>query len=106
LFGFVAAITFCVGCKNHAISRAPGPGDFTEDDVQQFVTVGRPISEIISRYGKPEFARTNGVYGRYDFNSGLPETRPGHGYIFGGFSVRTKDGKAVDWHVTRWEKID
>ena len=42
--------------------RAPGPGDFTEQDVESFITPGRPFEEITNRFGQPRLVNTNGQY--------------------------------------------
>lgn len=108
----VSAVALC-GCGDSPVGHAPGPGDFTEQDVQNFVTPGRPLVEITNRFGRPKLTGTNGQYLIWRFHSGLVETHPTKtiviagepGYVFSDFSLWTSNGSAVKWRVTGWEKI-
>jgi hypothetical protein len=108
----LSAIALC-GCSYSPVGHAPGPGDFTEQDVQSFVMPGRPFVEITNRFGQPKLIGTNGQYLIWLFHSGLPETHPSNtiviagepGYVFSDFSLWTSNGIAVKWKVTGWEKI-
>jgi hypothetical protein len=101
------------GCSYSPVARAPGPGDFTERDVQKFITPGRPFEEITNRFGQPTLINTNGQYLIWQFQSGLPETRPvktevilgEKGYVFAAFQLWTTNGRAARWRVSCWEKI-
>ncbi len=97
------------GCGQAPVGRAPGPGDFTEGDVQAFVTPGRSYEEITNRFGQPRLVTTNGDYVVSVFASGLPDTTIARqyvtkGHVFSGFRVYTIDGKAVKWGVSGWRK--
>ncbi len=94
----------CAGCGSSPVKRAPGPRDFTMQDVQKFVTPGRPVVEITNRFGLPLYTKTN----QFDqvvmrFRSGLPETRGAKkvviagepGYVFAGFLLWSTNGSAM-----------
>ena len=108
----MSAIGLC-GCSYSPVGHKPGPGDFTEQDVQSFVTPGRPFTEITNRFGQPKLIGTNGQYLIWIFHSGLPETHPSHtiviagvpGYAFSSFDLWTSNGSAVMWKVSGWEKV-
>ena len=111
LIGLVAV---AVGCGQSPVKRAAGAGDFTEQEVQKFITAGRPVAEITNRFGVPDSIRTN----QFDqvvmhFHSGLPETYGAKtvviagesGYVFGGFHLWVTNGRAMRWSASDWEKI-
>ena len=81
---------------------------YSEDDVGKFVTPGTPLTAIIQRFGQPmidekhpkfEGGGTNIDEIVYYF---LPDASPRtkEDYVFAGFQVRLKDGKAVNWDST------
>jgi hypothetical protein len=94
------------------VPRTPGPHDYSEQDVQSFITPGRPLAEITNRFGQPTFLRTNGEYLVWHFRSGLPETYPAKtvtiagepGYSFAGFTLWTTNGQAARWGASDWKK--
>jgi hypothetical protein len=87
------------------VPRTPGPHDYTEQDVQRFITPGRPFVEITNRFGQPRLSSTNGPYLVWHFSSGLPDTRPEQGYVFAEFTLWTTNGQAAKWSATDWEKV-
>ena len=113
---FVAVVlaTACAGCGLFSSGRAPGPCDFTEEDVRNFMKAGRPLAEITNRFGKATLVRTNGIYSVWHFWSGLPDTHPRQtvvifgepGYVFAGFNLWTTNGLATRWGESSWEKTN
>ncbi len=87
------------------VARTPGPHDYTEQDVQMFITPGRPFAEITNRFGQPRLMNTNGQYLVWHFHSGLPETRPMQGYVFAGFTLWTTNGQAAKWRAADLERV-
>jgi hypothetical protein len=85
------------------VARTPGPHDYTEQDVQSFITPGRSLVEITNRFGQPTLLRANGEYLVWHFRSGLPGTYPAktvaiageRGYVFAGFRLWTTNGQAA-----------
>jgi len=81
---------------------------YTEDDVRKFVQPGTPITAIIQRFGQPIHDEKNpkfeGTFTNVDeiVYFILPDAPPGtkEDYVFAGFQVRLKTGKAVDWFST------
>ena len=108
-----ALLIWSAGCRYSPAARAPGPGDFTEEDVHGFITPGRAFEEITNRFGQPMLVNTNGHYLIWQFRSGLPETHPAKtqvafgepGYVFAGFQLWTTNGRAARWRASSWEKI-
>ncbi len=110
----IGLIAIAAGCGYSPIKRDPGPGDFTEQDVQKFITPGRPGAEITNRFGVPDSTRINQFNQVVmHFRSGLPETRSAKtrvitgepGYVFAGFHLWATNGRAMRWSVSSWEKI-
>jgi len=102
LIGFVV---IAAGCKYAPVKRAPGPEDFTEQDVKTFITLGQPVSEITNRFGVPYLTKTNQfnqVIMR--FHSGLPDTIRTNGYVFAGFHLVATNGTALRWSASEWQK--
>jgi hypothetical protein len=93
--------------------RAPGPGDFTEQDVQNFVKPGQLVEEVTNRFGVPNYTKTNQFNQVVmHFFSGLPDTYGAKtiviagepGYVFAGFDLWSTNGKVMRWRVSDWEK--
>jgi len=85
-----------------------GSPTYTEDEVRQFVVPGTTREAIISRFGQPvrdwknpkfEDGSTNIDEILYFF---LPSLKPprNESWVFSGFQVRLKDGKAVQWSAS------
>lgn len=78
---------------------------YSEDDVRKFVLPGTPVTAIIQSFGQPVYdekhPKFEGAFTNVDeivyFN--LPDAPPGTKeiFVFSGFQVRVKDGKAIDW---------
>ena len=82
---------------------------YSEDDVRKFVQPGTPIAAIIQRFGQPIYDEKHPKFVDSTFTNvdeivyfDLPDAPPGtkEDYVFCGFQVRLKDGKAVDWFST------
>jgi hypothetical protein len=81
---------------------------YSEDDVRKFVQPGTPLTNIIQRFGQPWHDEKNPKFESTFTNVDeivyfdLPDAPPGtkEDYVFCGFQVRLKDGKAVDWFST------
>ncbi|MGZ4965485.1 MAG: hypothetical protein ACXWC8_23265 [Limisphaerales bacterium] len=110
----IGLIAMAAGCGYSPVRRAPGLGDFTQQDVQKFITPGRPVADVTNRFGVPIYTKTNQfnqIVMR--FRSGLPETRGAKtvviagepGYVFAGFTLWSTNGIAMRWSVSDWEKI-
>jgi hypothetical protein len=100
-------VALAIGCR--PIARAPGSGDFTQQDVQAFITPGMPFEQITNRFGQPFLTKTQGEYLVTEFRSGLPDTTLAkrfetNGYVFSSFRLFTKDGKAVRWMPSGFSK--
>ena len=105
--GILLLILMCTvsGCKYSSEKRAPGLGDFTEQDVQNFIAPGRTVAEITNRFGAPDYIRTNQYHQVImHFRSGLPDTVRTNGYVFAGFHLWTTNGIAVRWSTSDWLK--
>jgi hypothetical protein len=101
---FLASVALCSqlsACSRHAPI-------YTEDEVRQFVLPGIPREAILQRFGEPlrdwknpkfEDGSTNIDEILYYF---LPSPNPptNASWVFSGFQVRLKDGKAVQWSAT------
>jgi hypothetical protein len=107
-------LAITAGCGYSPVKRAPGPGDFTEQDVQKFITPGQPVAEITNRFGVPTYTRTNQFKQVVmHFRSGLPETYGAKtvviagepGYVFAGFHLWATNDRVMRWSVSDWEKI-
>jgi hypothetical protein len=97
----IGLLAVAAGCGYSPVKRAPGPGDFTEQDVQKFITAGQPVAEITNRFGVPDSIRTNQFNQVVmHFRSGLPDTIRTNGYVFGGFHLWTTNGKAMRWRTS------
>jgi len=78
---------------------------YSEDDVRKFVQPGTPITAIIQRFGRPIYDEKNPMFESAFTNVdeivyfNLPDAPPGtkEDFVFSGFQVRLKTGKAVDW---------
>ena len=81
---------------------------YSEDDVRKFVSPGTPLTAITQRFGQPWHDEKNPKFESVNTNVdeivyfNLPDAPPGtkEDYVFCGFQVRLKDGKAVDWFST------
>jgi len=81
---------------------------YSEDDVRKFVQPGTPVPAIIQRFGQPIYDEKHPKFESAFTNVDeivyfdLPDAPPGtkEDYVFCGFQVRLKDGKAVDWFST------
>jgi hypothetical protein len=111
---FIGLTAIATGCGYSPVKRAPGPGNFTEQDVQKFVIPGRPVAQITNRFGVPDSTRTNQFNQVVmHFRSGLPETYSAKtvviagepGYVYAGFHLWATNGRAMRWSVSGWEKI-
>src|SRR6185312_15354623 len=105
----IGLLVVAAGCGVVPVKRAPGPRDFTDQDVQKFVTPGRPVAEITNRFGGPIYTKTNQLEQVVmRFRSGLPETRGAKsvviagkpGYVFAGFLLWSTNGAAMRWMVS------
>jgi len=101
---FIALLLIAAGCK--PVLRPAGPGDFTERDVQKFITPGQPVAEVTNRFGVPRSITTNQfnqivMY----FHSGLPETIRTNDYVFSGFHLWSTNEKVMRWRTASYSKI-
>jgi hypothetical protein len=103
-----AAATLCCGMV--ACSRqSPGPSTstqlYSEDEVRKFVLPGTSRESIISRFGQPTYVQKNPKYDDGSTNVDeilffdLPSPNPPRSekWVFSGFVVDLKDGKALRW---------
>jgi hypothetical protein len=83
---------------------------YTEEDVRAFVQPGTSRAAIFERFGEPLIDEKNpkfeGGYTGVDeiiyyFLPSKPRQRkPNDDWVFAGFQVRLKEGKAVEWMAT------
>ena len=81
---------------------------YTEQEVREFVVPGTPLAAIIKRFGEPSSDEKNPRFqdGSTDIDEivyfDLPLSPPGvrENFVFSGFQVRLKKGKAVVWFAT------
>ena len=89
-------------CSRQPSNLAP---HYTENDVRKFVIPGTPRDAIIARFGTPLTAEKNPKFedGNTDIDEIiyflLPSAPAGtkEDFVFSGFQVRLKEGKAVQW---------
>ena len=105
---FLLAFTLFGLCSCSRSARPP----YTEDDVRAFVQPGTPREAIIKRFGEPVVDEKNpkfeGGYTGVDeiiyyLLPSFTQSRkrpPSKEWVFAGFQVRLKDGKAVEWMAT------
>ena len=94
-------------CSRQRTSPSPALGDepYTEDDVRKFVLPGTSREAIIKRFGEPINDWKNPTFedGSTDIDEILFFDLPGpnppveESWVFSGFQVRLKNGKAVQW---------
>ena len=102
------AFAFVALCSCSRSARPP----YTEDDVRAFVQPGTAREAIIRRFGEPVMDEKNPKF--EDGYTGVDEIiyymlpsftqprkrPPSKEWVFAGFQVRLKDGKAVEWMAT------
>jgi hypothetical protein len=99
LFAILVLVASLSGCSRSASSK------YTEDDVRKFVLPGTPREAIIQRFGDPVIVEKNPKFEDGSTNVDeiiyfhLPLPPPGvkEDFVFAGFQVGLKNGKAVDW---------
>ena len=104
LLAILVLVASLSGCSRHPLIRNTSY-QYTEDDVRKFVLPGTPREAIIQRFGEPEYVSKNPKFedGSTDVDEiiyfSLPDPSPGvkEDFVFGGFQVGLKNGKAVDW---------
>ncbi len=110
----VVLVAMWGGCGYSPTKRAPGRGDFTQQDVQRFISAGQPVAEVTNRFGVPEYTKTNQFNQvLMHFHSGLPQTYSPKtvviagepGYVFAGFDLWATNGKVMRWRAGDWEKV-
>jgi hypothetical protein len=102
----VVAVLTLSGCFRQA-SLAPDAirQQYSEDDVRKFVLPGTPRQAIIERFGDPVHDEKNPKFedGSTDvdeilyFHLPLPPPGTKEDFVFSGFQVGLKNGKAVYW---------
>jgi hypothetical protein len=81
---------------------------YTEEDVRKFVVPGTARDAIVERFGSPVYVQKNPKFEDGSTNVdeilffSLPEPRPpqNESWVFSGFQVSLKDGKAVRWSAS------
>ena len=81
---------------------------YTEDEVRKFVLPGTSRDAIVERFGRPIYVQKNPKFedGSTDIDEilvfSLPAPNPptNESWVFSGFQVRLKDGKAVQWSAS------
>jgi len=82
--------------------------DYTEDDVRKFVVKGTTREAIIAKFGEPFDDEKNPKFEdgstKIDeiiyFTLPPPPAGVKEDYVFSGFQVRLKEGKAVEWFAS------
>jgi hypothetical protein len=110
---FLALSGVLAGCSRHAPPSPQNIGQqpYTEDDVRKSVLPGTPRESIVGRFGQPMVDEKNPRFEDGSTNIDeilvftLPSTNPpkNENWVFAGFQVRLKDGKAVEWSVVHMD---
>lgn len=97
--GMLMVFGLLIGCTRQS--------SYTEDEVKKFVLPGTSREAIIQRFGEPMVDEKNPKFVDGSTNIDeilifvLPPDTATHGkFVFSGFQVRLKDGKAVEWMRT------
>src|SRR5207248_22673 len=100
----LAGVALCAqlnGCS-------PQSSTYSESDVRAFILPGTSREAIVKRFGKPVYQEKNPKFedGSTNideilfFNLPAPNPPRNESWVFSGFQVRLKDGKAVEWSAS------